>query len=62
MELLDEESSRYDYSFMIVLLGKSLVGKSILSSRLNSKSYFEFKKKILHIMCQLLAFNLLQRI
>ena len=34
MELLDYISKKYDYEFKIVLLGKSSIGKSILSSRI----------------------------
>ena len=44
MELLDDESTIYDYTFKIVLLWNSSIGKSILSFRIKSKSYFEFKK------------------
>ena len=46
MELLNGESKGYDLYFKICLLGKSSIGKTILSSRLTSKNYLEFKNKI----------------
>ena len=39
MELLDGESKNYDYSFKILLLGKSAIGKSFF--------YFDWFQKII---------------
>ena len=44
MELLDGQSKDFDYSFKIMLLGKSSIGKTIFTSWLKTINYFEFKK------------------
>ena len=44
MELSKEDSQKFDLSFKVLLLGKASIGKTILTSRLKSKNYIEFKK------------------
>ena len=57
MELLNGEFENYDYSFKVVLLGKSSIGKSIFSSRLISINYSEFKKRISSDYIQTVGFD-----
>ena len=44
MELLYDSDEKYDYYYKGLILGKSQIGKSLFVSRINFKSFFEFKK------------------
>ena len=57
MELLDGHSKDFDYSFKIMLLGKSSIGKTIFISRFKTINYFEFKKNITSDYQETVGFN-----